>query len=307
MRRVALLTSTFAKEAKTPLELLKKEDLEIRSNPYGRKVSASELAVLAQGAVGVIAGLEEYSAGVLKGLPSLRVISRCGIGLDNVDMMAARRMGIKVYTTPDAVTSAVAELTLGFMLSLLRKVGQMDRRLHAGKWSKEIGYLLARKRVGIIGLGRVGSQVAELLTVFKSSIAFTDSNTKIFNRSWTRKSLQRLLAWADIVTLHCWGQKNGRPLLGAKELGRMKKGAWLINTSRGNLVDEKALYAALKTGKLSGAALDVFAEEPYHGKLSKLENVVLTPHIGSYAKEARIQMELEAARNLIKGLQVSTK
>ena len=299
--KIVITTSSFATYDSSPLDELKKNRIGYTVNPYGRKLTKNEVIDLAKDADGLVAGTEQLNEDVLKQLPELKVISRCGAGLDNIDLEKAKELNIKVYSTPYGPTLAVAELTLGLMLDLLRKITAMDRELRTGVWKKQMGSLLTGKKVGILGCGRIGQKVAELLTPLGVEIAYYDICT--LEGAILLMSKNELLSWADIITLHCSANADGKPVIGEAEVNLMKDNAWLINASRGGLVDEKALYSALKEGKLSGAALDVFDNEPYEGPLVKLENVILTPHIGSYAKEGRIQMEKDAVQNLINGLQ----
>jgi D-3-phosphoglycerate dehydrogenase len=298
--KVVITTTSFGKYDRMPLDELEREKLEYILNPYGRKLTREEVIVLAEGAHGIIAGTEPLDAAVLEQLQHLRVISRCGAGMDNVDIKAAEASGIQVFNTPDGPTLAVAELTVGLILDLLRKVSLMDRKLREGVWEKNMGNLLYGKRIAIIGFGRIGQRVAYLLTPFGVDIAYCDVCS--IECSFPEKEKRDLLSWGDIITLHCSPSPDDGSIIGKEELKQMQKGAWLINGSRGGLVDEEALYWALKDGYLSGAALDVFANEPYTGPLCELDNVILTPHIGSYAIESRIEMELQAVRNVIKGL-----
>lgn len=299
MSRIAITTTSFAEYDKRPLSLLKESGFEITINPHGRKLKKSEIIELCKGAVGIIAGTESLDAEVLEKLQSLKVISRCGTGMDNVDLAVTERLGIKVFNTPDAPTLAVAELTVGLILNLLRKVTQMGTAIRNGKWGKLMGNLLSEKKIGLIGFGRIGRKVAELLRVFDCEIAYSDPFVEDELMGLKRLMLEELLKWADIISIHVSIKDR---ILGEKELRFMKNGAWLLNVARGGIVDENALYRALKEGNLSGAALDVFEQEPYEGPLKELENVILTPHIGSYAKESRIKMELQAVKNLLEGL-----
>ena len=219
--------------------------------------------------------------------------------MDNVDLAAAKAGGVSVKNTPDGPTRAVAELTLGLALSLLREVPAMDRDIRAGVWKKRMGCLLQDKKVGVIGLGRIGRATAALFTALGAQIAYSDPVTD--SADFTRMELNALLAWADIITVHAPPAK-GEFLLSAERLALMREGSWLINAARGGIADEEALAELLAQGKLAGAALDVFAREPYTGPLTKLDNVILTPHIGSYAKEARIKMETDTILNLLEGL-----
>jgi D-3-phosphoglycerate dehydrogenase len=298
--KINITTSSFGKFHPGPLELLKQNKIEYKVNPFGRKLTQKEVIELAQGAVGLIAGTEILDQDVLEKLPDLKVISRCGAGLDNIDMKIANALNIKVLSTPYGPTLAVAELTVGLILNLLRKIRLMDQELRSGTWKKRLGNLLQNKKIGIVGFGRIGKKVAELLSPFDTEIAYYDVQQKETAISY--KKMDDLLEWADIISLHCSGSANSQPLIGESELLKISKGSWLINLSRGGLVDEEALFQAIERGQLSGAALDVFTDEPYAGKLRELPNVILTPHIGSYAKEGRIQMEMDSVYNLIEGL-----
>lgn len=295
MKTVAVTTSSFARFSDEPLRLLRENGFEVRLNPFGRALDAAEAKTVLAGCVGVVAGTEPLTDEVFAALPELKAVSRCGVGLDSVDVAAAGRRGVLVTNTPDAPTEAVAELALGLALALLRHICQMDRDLRAGIWKKRMGSLLGGKNVGIVGLGRIGRAVRGRFEALGAHTAYTDP---FVTDAPGRMELEDILGWADIVTLHLPGVP-GRMLLDAERLGLMREGAYLINCARGGLVDEDALAAALASGRLAGAAVDVFAREPYTGPLAALDNVILTPHVGSYAREARVKMELDAARNLL--------
>ncbi len=301
---IVVTTTSFAKHDRTPLILLEEKGFQLIFNPYGRKLNKNELVELSKDAVGIIAGTEQIDTFVLESLPKLKVISRCGIGIDNIDLDATKRRGIKVLSTPDAPTIAVAELTVGLILNLLRKINQMDTAMKNWKWEKMMGNLLFDKKVGIIGFGRIGKKVSELLVPFDCEVRYYDIRTEDEGPRTEvkgfRTDLEVLLKTSDIISIHISSNKQ---IIGESEIKLIKKGAWLINVSRGGVVDENALYEALKEDCLAGAALDVFEDEPYTGPLRKLDNVILTPHIGSYALEARIEMERQAVENLLKGLE----
>lgn len=298
MIKIAITTSSFAKDDPAILNLIPKS-MEVLMNPHGRTLKPDELVTLAADAAGIVAGTEKYDATTLAKLKNLKVISRVGVGIDGIDLAAAKERGVKVFNTPDGPTQAVAEHVIGLMLGLLRKTHLMDQELRLAKWKKEMGNLLSEKNVGIIGMGRIGRRVSELARAFGATTAFYDIAADAGNTGSRSMELPELLKWADIVTLHCSAKDQ---LLGAAELASMKKGSWLINTARGTLIDEAALTDLLRNGHLAGAALDVFGQEPYSGPLTSLSNVILTPHIGSYAKESRIKMESDAIANLMKGL-----
>ncbi len=303
--KVLASPSSFGQVSNEPERILTDKGIEVVKNPYGRTLSEDEVINLADGCSGIIAGTEPLSKRVIDALPELKVISRVGVGLDNVDMNYAQQKGITVSSTPDAPTRAVAEFTLAMAFALLRKVPQANAGVKNHEWHKLTGSLLYNKTVGVVGLGRIGKMVAELLKVLGAKVvAFTPhpDNNWAFENEVQLTELNTLLSNADIVTLHVPGNSDKSPVIGASELNLMKASAQLINISRGGVVDEDALYTALVNGKLAGAAVDVFVQEPYTGPLTELDNVILTPHMGSYAAEAKLQMELDAVNNLIEAL-----
>ncbi|MFC1621037.1 phosphoglycerate dehydrogenase [Candidatus Omnitrophota bacterium] len=300
MMKIAVTTSSFGKYDKKPLRLLEDRGIEVLLNSYGRKLKKEEAIEICKDATGIIAGTETLDRDVMMQLKKVRVISRCGVGLDSLDLNAAKELDIKVFNTPDGPTIAVAELTIGLILNLLRKISLMDFGLKtSGTWKKLMGNLLAGKNIGIVGFGRIGRKVAELLKALGCIIRYADPFLEDGIMGFKQASLDDLLSWSDIVLIHV---SSGKEIIGKKEIELMKQGSYLLNISRGGVVNEDVLYNALASGQLSGAALDVFKEEPYKGPLKKLDNVILTPHIGSYAIEARVEMEKQAVENLLKGL-----
>ncbi|MEW6154471.1 MAG: phosphoglycerate dehydrogenase [Actinomycetota bacterium] len=304
--KVAITTATFASPAEPPHQQLLAADLEVAVNPFGRKLTELESREFLQDAVGVIAGTSPLSASVLAGTPDLRVISRCGVGIDNVDLDAARQAGVSVYIAPGALPQSVAELTVGLMIDVLRRVSEADHQLRAGTWAPLMGRLLGGKTVGIVGLGRVGRRLAPLLHAFGCDLVACDPlppTVEFLDAHGVRlSSLDSLLSESDIVTLHIPYTLDLHHLLDERRLGLMRPDSLLINTARGELVDEEALVAALDSGRLAGAACDTFHQEPYGGPLLNARNCVLTCHMGSYAVECRLAMEQEAVDNLLRGL-----
>ena len=299
---VAIGVSTFGAADPAPRALLAAAGARLVENPHGRTLKELEVAELLREADGLIAGTEPLTAVVLEGSPRLRAISRVGVGTDNVDLAAAARLGIAVFNTPDAVTQAAAELTLGGILSVLRHIHFMDRELREGRWTRKMGSLLSGKTVGIVGLGRVGKRVAGLLEPFgveRIGYDIFPDTTWAHEHGVTITPFHRLLERSDIVTIHTSKSPDVGPIFGAAELALLKPGAVIVDTARGEVLDEAALVEALRDGRLAGAYLDVFAQEPYDGPLRELPNVLLTPHAGSYAEEARVRMETEAAEQLL--------
>lgn len=299
---IAVSVSTFGVADPGLRQRLEGAGVRLVENPHGRTLTAAEVGGLLENADGLIAGTEPLTASVLEAAPRLRAISRVGIGLDNVDLAAAGRLGIAIFNTPDAVTDAAAELTVGGLLAAIRHLQWMDSELRAGRWSRKMGKLLRDRTVGIVGLGRVGKRVAGLLTPFGVRLIGYDV---LPNLDWaaangvTLLPFDRLLTEADVITLHTSTVPDIGPLIGAAELATMRPGAVVVNTARGGLVDESALEAALEDGRIGAAYLDVFDDEPYDGPLRALPNVLLTPHAGSYAEEARRRMEGEAVDQLL--------
>jgi len=295
-QKVLLATSSFAARDITPRKRLEESGVQIIDNPYKRRLTKQELLeLLSQGISGIIAGLEPLDREVLE-KSQLKVISRCGSGLSNVDLVAAKELGIKVCFTPDGPTQAVAELTLAAMLNLLRLVEKMSSDLHQGKWNKIVDNQLAGKTVAIVGFGRIGQRVAELIKPFNTEIIVVDPAISKTDLGFKVCSLNKALEQADIVTLHCSGEEE---IVGSHEIALMKPGVFLLNAARGTLINEAALVEGLETGKVKGAWLDTFNKEPYTGTLTKYDQVLLTPHVGSYTLECRKSMELEAVGNLV--------
>lgn len=305
MRKVLTSPSSMGQCGSEPFDLLRENGYEIINNPFGRKLTEEEVIEIAKDCVGIVAGVEPLTARVMDALPQLKCISRVGVGMDSVDLEYAKQKGIIVVNTPDGPTRGVAELTLAMTLSLLRRIPQADAALHQRKWKKQIGNLFLGKTVGVIGMGRIGKMVAEMFRALGNPVIGYDP---FANRDWAKAhgveicSFGEVLEQADILTLHIPGNKDKSPVLTLAELNKMKKGAFLINISRGGVVDEDALFAALKYGPLAGAAIDVYTKEPYDGPLCDLENIIMTPHLGSYAKEGKLQMEIDACQNLINAL-----
>lgn len=290
-----ILISTSSFQTEEALNKLRERGFEIILNPYGRKVNTEELRELLPGVIGLIAGTEKIDRETMKN-SNLKAISRVGVGIDNIDLAAAKELGIVVKNTPDAPTTAVAEVTLGGILALLRQIPQMNQEVRQKIWEKKMGVQLAGKKVLIIGFGRIGKRLAKLIKPFGVELMAVDPALSGVVDEVPIVSLEQGLTQADIICLHPSGSQL---ILDRDKFKLMKEGIYLANAARGENWDETALFEALKSGKVAGAYIDVFLDEPYAGPLTELPQVVLTPHIASYSQECRAQMEMEAVDNLL--------
>ena len=300
--KILTTTSSYGKVDPAPLALLQAEGFEVTVNPYGRKISVEESKEILKGYDGLIAGTESLNAAVLSSAENLKYLCRLGAGMDNVDFEAAKKLNITVENTPSAHVDGVAELTLGGILSCMRSIANAHTNITNGFWEKPMGSLLKGKTVGIIGLGRVGCRLVELLSPFKVKVLALDlyQNTEFAEKhNVSFVEMGELISASDIITIHTPYSPEAKHMVNAEFLGKAKVNLCLVNASRGGLVDEAALLDFLSVNSAASAYLDTFEEEPYSGPLSKMKNCTLTPHIGSYASEVRINMEMEAAQNVI--------
>jgi len=301
-RTIAITTSNF--DMTNPLlDNFRAQGWDVIRSEYGRRLTEDEVSDLLadHGIVGMVAGVEPLTDEVFAANPALRVVSRCGTGFDSVDRNAADKRGIVCVNTPNAPAAAVSELTLGLILSVLRRIAEVDRNLRGGEWKALMGSLLAKRTVGIIGMGRVGRRVADLVGAFGADVIYYDPHvaTAEYDRA---SSPGDLASRVNILTVHIPLTETTRNIVDAAVMNALPDRAILINAARGGVVDEAAVIAALKAGRLEGAAFDVFEQEPYNGPLRDFDNVVLTTHMGSYAREARQLMESEALQNLLNAL-----
>ncbi len=286
---------------KTELEALVKE---VIYNPTGKPLSSAEVQRLLPGIDGYIAGLDGVDAEALKSADRLKVISRYGVGVDNVDLAAARQKGIVVTNTPGANSVSVAELALGLILALARQIPEAVEAVHQGKWPRYAGISLEGKTIGILGLGAIGKQLAKRLAGFDCRILafdpYADEDFAIKHQV-ELTTMERVIAEADFISLHLPLLPETRGLVNATFLGCMKPGSFLVNTSRGEVVDEAALYDALQRGHLKGAGMDAFTSEPPdpQNPLLKLPQVIATPHLGAQTDGATSNMGWFALRDCL--------
>jgi lactate dehydrogenase-like 2-hydroxyacid dehydrogenase len=276
-----------------------------------RPLTSAELREAVAGAPAVVAMLHDRIDAELADAagPGLRVVANVAVGYDNVDVAALAARNVLVTNTPGVLTDATADLTFGLLLALTRRIGEGERLLRAGTpWSFHLGFHLGAglkgKTLGIVGLGQIGQAVARRALAFGLRIVYTGRSraAEAVEESLGARYLpmNELLESADIVSLHCPLTPATRHLINADTLRAMKPGAFLVNTTRGPVIDEPALADALAAGRIAGAALDVFEKEPeVEPRLLTMENVVVTPHLGSATVETRTEMALLAARNVV--------
>jgi D-3-phosphoglycerate dehydrogenase len=301
--RVLVSTHPFGEIDRDPIQLLESEGIPFTLNPFKRRLREAEILEMIGPYEALIAGTEPLTESVLNRASRLHMIARVGIGLDSVDLRAARARGIAVTYTPSAPSPAVAELVIGQMLASLRHTLTADREIREGGWRRRIGRRLGLMTVGIIGVGRIGRLVIERLQGWSPRILANDlhRDEDFATRTgcvWS--SAETIYREADIISLHTPLTRRTRGMIGARELALMKPDAILINTARGELVDEEALAAALRSRPGFSAAIDVFAEEPYRGELATIDNCTLSAHMGSATRDCRLRMELEAAQEVVR-------
>jgi D-3-phosphoglycerate dehydrogenase len=301
--KILITPRSFASISDKAIKMLTERGYEIQRNNTDRPYQKEEMLNLIKDIDGIIIGIDELSAEIIEKANKLKVISKYGTGLDNIDINMATNKKIIVTNTPTANVDAVADLAFGLILTLARRIPEADQKTKSGKWEKIIGKSVWKKTLGVIGLGKIGKQVVKRARGFKMNIlGFDLIKDKKFAQRYGIKyiSLEKLLQKSDYITIHLPLNDATYHLISYKELEKIKKDAFLINTSRGGIVDEQALYQALRNNQLKGAALDVYHNEPpVESPLKELDNVIMTPHIGAYTEEAIENMGMQAAQNLI--------
>ncbi len=288
------------------LERFKAAGHEVVFATPGKQPTEEELLQVLPGCVGYLAGVEKISARVLEAAVALKVISRNGVGIDNIDLAAAEKQGIAVCKALGANSRGVAELTMAHILSLVRWVPFSDQAIKAGGWERRKGGELCCKTLGLLGCGNIGKLVAKAAFGFNMKVlaydVMPDSSFKP-EGEFSFASLDEVLRQSDVISLHCPALPDGKPLLDTAALACMKKGVFIVNTARAELIDDEALAAALESGQVAGAALDVFkVEPPTEDPLVKRDRIVATPHIGGYTKESVDRAMQQAIDNVLSEL-----
>ncbi len=292
--KVLITTRSFGKEVREPLERLERAGCVILEWREGSGLPEAELESKLAEADAWIVAFHPIGAALMDAAPRLRIIAKHGVGIDNIDVDAATARGIVVTTAPSANDQAVADLTMALLLAMLRHIPEANASVKAGRWERFLGWGLSGKVMGILGLGRIGQNVARRAKGFGVELIGADPRwPEDVARDIGIRRVERneLFAQADIISLHAPLTPETMGLVGEAAIAAMKPGVWIVNTSRGKVVDEKAMHEALKSGKVAGYATDVFDSEPPVGNLLlALPNVVATPHMGTHTRESLKQM-----------------
>jgi D-3-phosphoglycerate dehydrogenase len=297
-----LITDKIQKES---LKIFDENELEYREF-YDLTPSELQKEIQNYDAI-VVRSRTKLTANILENGKKLKVIGRAGVGLDNIDLQKAEELGIKVFNTPEAPSVSVAELTIGLILNLARHISKADETMHCGRWCKNdyMGYTLKGKKIGLIGFGNVGQEVAKRCSAFGMEIGVYDADKSVIDLAKklgyiVYREVDYLIKDVQIISLHLPSTNETKNMINERRLKLMNKNTIIINTARGNLIDEVALVKALKNKQIGGAALDVYKQEP----LSNLDlcscedNLILTPHIGSQTVETQIQASNMITRKL---------
>ena len=302
-QRVLITTRTFQKMEGEHWDALHEAGLETVTSGLDQALNEQQLIERLPGIAALICGMDEVTAKALEAADALRVISMNGVGLDRIDVAEATRRGIAVTRTPGSNADSVADLALALMLAQARRLPRHDRTLREGDWSRQRGRELRGQRLGLVGLGAIGKKVAQRALAFGMSVQAYDPYV---DAAFCREHGIEIVGWetclhsSDVLSLHLPVTGETENLIDGEALAAMKPGAVLINTARGELVDEAALVLALESGHLGGAGLDAFSPEPpAPGPLFEMEQVVLTPHLGGNTREAALRTALRSAQNAV--------
>lgn len=306
MKKILITPRSFPQSGEEAYKLFRELGYEIIENKSGKTYTEEQMIEQCTDIDGIIVGIDPISEKVLRSAKKLKTISKYGAGLDNVNLEVAEELGIKVDRAAGTNATSVAELAIGLFFSLARSIPTVSTSTKNGGWGRIRGTELTGKTAGIIGLGNIGKEVARMAYGIGLKIIgydpYINSNDECISKySIELMNMDDVIKKSDFITLHLPLTEETRYMINKSSLEMMKSTAFLVNTSRGELVDEDALYDALTTGQISGAAEDVFSKEPpEEHKLLGLDNFILTSHIGAYTKEANEKMALKSAMNLIK-------
>ncbi|MFH2125335.1 MAG: phosphoglycerate dehydrogenase [Pseudomonadota bacterium] len=300
--RICSLGPTFGIHALEPAQWLRDKGWEVITRPPDFKVSPETVREFFEGCDGLVPGMVKIDGALMEALPRLKVVAVHGVGVDHIDLKKADELGIAVCNAPGGNARAVAEFTIGLMFALARRIPYADRLVKGGGWGPVTGYQLGGRTLGIVGLGKIGKEVAAMAGCLGMKLmAYSRTQDREFTArhgiAWV--SLEELLAASDFVSLHLPGTPKTNGLIQAPQLAMMRQGAYLLNLGRGELINEADLQKSLEDGHLGGAALDVFCTEPLgESPLAKLPQVISTPHMGSFTLETSMEVGFMCAKNL---------
>jgi len=304
MNKILVTPRSLTKNGHPALRSFKDAGFEVIFCSPGIQPSENELMDLLPDCIGYLAGVEKVSASVLKAASKLKAISRNGVGLDNIDLVAAEKLGIKVYPTIGANSRGVAELTVGLIFALVRSIPFCDAFLKSGKWERRKGIELEGRTIGLIGCGMIGKFVTQMALGLGMKVrAYDMYPDSSFNPSdnFRYVSFDEILKESDIISLHCPASEDGTPIINKDNIDIIKNGAYVINASRASLIDKQTILAVLDKNAISGLATDVFDEEPpsSNDKLVAHNKVIVTPHIGAFTEESILKATEGAVESLL--------
>ena len=304
MKNVLITTLPFGKYDKSSINLLKKNNINYYFNPKNKKFSRKELLKIIHNYDAIICGTDKIDGTIIKKAKKLKILSRIGIGLNNLDLKLLKKNQVRVTYTPEPPAQTVAEYVIGLMIYLLRNIEFSRKSFMMKKWNKIIGKDLKEAKIGIVGFGRIGSELVRLLKAFKcKDILVNDVNIdkKILKKySIKQATKNHIFKKCNLITFHVPLTKFTKNLVTKKEINLMSNETILINASRGGIINENDLYNALKNKKINSAALDVYSKEPYWGPLKKLKNCHCTTHIASMSTSCRNKMEIQSAKEVVR-------
>jgi len=306
--KIICTSPTFGQYSRKAVEMLEKEGYELVRIPAEEWKDPAKLINHVKDAQGWISGVSKCTREILDNAPLLKVVTKHGTGVDNIDLEAAKEKNVVVANAPGLNANAVADLAFAFMLSLARKIPYSDKFVREGKWKPIMGIELKGKTLGVIGMGAIGKGLIRKASSFDMNFVAFDlvRDEEFINKYNVRmlKDFKEVLKEADFISLHVPLTNETRNMIGTEEFKLMKKTAYIINCARGGVIDEAALFDALTTGEIAGAALDVFASEPpsVDNPLLTLENVIVAPHMGAYTEESMAEISEVCAENVIRVL-----
>ncbi|MEH7239344.1 phosphoglycerate dehydrogenase [Bacillus sp. JJ1562] len=302
MYKVVSSSPTFGKYSKLPINYLEKEQCTVSILDKDTANDEERLAIALKEADALVVGVEKISKRVIDAAENLKVIAKHGAGVDNIDLQAAKERNISVAFAPGANKHAVAELAFGLLLSLAREIPQTNRRVINGEWPRVVGSELYGKTLGVVGTGRIGKEVINRASGFNMDILAFDvyQDQELLESGVKYENMDVILEKSDFITIHTDLNAQSKNLFSHEAFKKMKKNAYIVNTARGGIIDEMALYDALISGEISGAALDVFENEPTgNSPLISLPNFIATPHMAGYTADALEEVGMITARNII--------